>query len=87
MARKVDCLESLVSQLREENVISSSVEEILGQTFSGCTKELLARVIDKEGKSKAFPDELKCFALTLHFYSPKVEQQHYLFMFSFYFIL
>ena len=71
MQTRVDNLESVVANLKDENMISSSVEEVLGSSFSGCTKELLERVVNNDGKTKAYPEELKCFAMTLNFYSPK----------------
>ena len=57
MKKKIEDLTTVTSELKEKNLISSSVEELLGNSFSGCSKELLERVV--EGKSKTYPEELE----------------------------
>ena len=69
---KVMNLGSVISSIKEKHLISPSVAEVLGSSFSGATKELLERIQNKDGKGIAYPKELKCFAMTLQFYSNKV---------------
>ena len=67
--KNIDKFYHLLSQLKEENLISSSAEEDLGKMFSGCTKDLIERMVSNDGKGKTYRDELKSLAMTHHFYS------------------
>lgn len=69
---KVTSLQSVVSQLREKNMISTSCEEILKTTFSDMPLAVMKRISSgKSGKGCKYPPEIKSFALTLQFYSSK----------------
>ena len=68
---KVKSLKSVVSQLKERKLISSSCEEMLTRNFSGIPIALLKRMTSKTGKGCKYSPELKSFALTLQFYSTK----------------
>ncbi|XP_028416401.1 THAP domain-containing protein 5-like [Dendronephthya gigantea] len=73
LKRKVSTLESVVSELRQSNLINSDCAAILETTFSGVPKELMKRLMSqKKNKNPgAYPPELRSFALTLKFYSTK----------------
>ena len=70
---KVKSLKTVVKQLREKHLISSSCEEMLQRSFSGVPLALLKRMTSakKSGKGLKYSPELKSFALTLQFYSSK----------------
>ena len=70
---KVSTLNSVVSELKEKNLINSDCANMLETTFSGVSKELMKRLVtQKKGKNPgAYPLELRSFAMTLKFYSTK----------------
>ena len=70
---KVSTLASVVSELKEKNLIGNDCATMLETTFSGVPKELMKRLVTQK-KSKnpgAYPLELRSFAMTLKFYSTK----------------
>ena len=72
LKKKVSSLKTVVKHLCQKNLISSSCEESLSQTFSGASLELMKRLTSgRLGKGNTYPPELKSFALTLQFYSTK----------------
>ena len=70
---KVKSLKTVVQHLRKKQMISSSCEEMLCQTFSGVPLELMNRITSgkSSGKGCKYAPELKSFAMTLQFYSLK----------------
>ena len=77
LKQKVSTLSSVVSKLRELNLVSSSCAEVLEASFSGVPKQVMQRILRRQHNSKfraAYPDELKYFAMTLQFYSAKAYQ-------------
>ncbi len=71
--RKVSTLASVVSELKEKNLINSDCTALLETTFSGVPKELMKRLVSQKKKKNpgAYPLELRSFAMTLKFYSTK----------------
>ena len=71
--RKVSTLASVVSELKEKNLINSDCATLLETTFSGVPKELMKRLVTQKKKKNpgAYPLELRSFAMTLKFYSTK----------------
>ena len=67
--KKVWSLKTVVKHLRQKHLISVGCKEILSQTFSGASLDLMKRMTS--GKGCQYPPELKSFALTLQFYSAK----------------
>ena len=72
--RKVSTLASVVSELKEKNLINSDCAALLETTFSGVPKELMKRLVSQKKKKNpgAYLLELRSFAMTLKFYSTKV---------------
>ena len=71
---KVKQLKTVIRHLKKQNLISENCEEFLSQNFSGIPLSIMKRIVKtkgKSGKGKAYPPELKSFALTLQFYSSK----------------
>ena len=64
---KVKSLKSVVTQLKERKLISSSCEEMLTRNLSGVPIALLKRMTSKAGKGCKYSPELKSFALTPQF--------------------
>ena len=66
-------MKTAVKHLRKKQIISSSCEEMLKQSFSGASLDLMKRMTSGKinGKGCKYPPELKSFALTLQFYSAK----------------
>ena len=59
----------IIDNLKEQLLISTSCAELLEASFSGVPLEILTRV--QHSKTKKISEELRSFAMTLHFYSPK----------------
>ena len=70
---KVKSLKAVVQCLKKKQLISSSCEQVLKQTFSGVPLALMKRMTSghKSGKGVKYPPQLRSFALTLQFYSSK----------------
>jgi hypothetical protein len=74
LKKKVDTLKELLTNLEEKSFINKEEKMVLSKI--GVTeKELLVRQMKKSDESKLprtkYSSELRSFALTLHFYSPK----------------
>ena len=71
--KKVSTLASVVSELKEKNLINSDCATMLETTFSGVPRELMKRLVSQKKKKNpgAYPPELRSFAMTLKFYSTK----------------
>ncbi|GFN80520.1 THAP domain containing 9 [Plakobranchus ocellatus] len=72
--QKVTELNSVVNSLKDKGMISENCAEVLENTFNGVPKNIMLRVLQKgqNYKSRAtYSEELKAFAMTLHFYSAK----------------
>ena len=74
LKKKVVHLSAVVDDLREKSLISSDCAEILEKTFSGVPLEVMQRLLckkqQKAGKQQ-YSQEIRSFAMTLHFYSAK----------------
>jgi hypothetical protein len=75
LENKVSTLQEVIATLKKERMVSESGAELLQNTISGVPLSILQRTSSnaKSGKltRQAFPPELRAFALTLNFYSPK----------------
>ena len=73
LKKSVTSLKTVVKHLSQKQIISPSCEEMLNQTFSGASLDLMKRITSgrKSGKGSKYLPELKSFALTLQFYSAK----------------
>jgi len=71
--RKVSTLASVVSELKDKNLINNDCAALLETTFSGVPRELMKRLVTQKKKKNpgAYPLELRSFAMTLKFYSTK----------------
>ncbi len=71
--KKVSTLASVVSELKEKNLINSDCATMLETTFSGVPRELMKRLVSQKKKKNLglYPPELRSFAMTLKFYSTK----------------
>ncbi|KAK7879526.1 hypothetical protein WMY93_033763 [Mugilogobius chulae] len=69
LQKRVTSLAEVIKELKEKSLISTGCAEMMDSSFSGVTKELLRRM-EKGNKSKV-SEELRSFAMTLHFYSAK----------------
>ena len=74
LQRKVDSLTDIVSELRDKNMVSPAELDVL-TSLDEVPKEFLQRYMGnvKRGcpSRETFPPQLRTFALTLHFYSPR----------------
>lgn len=75
LQQRVTSLKVVIADLKDKNLISDSCEEILSASFAGIPLSLMLRMLKRKQTGKiprtAYPEELKTFALTLNFYSPK----------------
>lgn len=75
LKKKVHSLESIVKSLRINCDLSSNAEDHLLKTFSAVPRTLIDRMLKllRTGciSRKKYPEELRKFAITLHFYSAK----------------
>ena len=67
-------MNDLIKTLKEKNLLSEDCGAIIEYHFSGMTKEIIKSELinhNRDGTGKRYSDEIKKFALTLHFYSPR----------------
>ncbi|CAK8674242.1 unnamed protein product [Clavelina lepadiformis] len=72
--KKVQSLKAVIDNLKSSGYISEEASTMLANNFSGITKELFRSQLINNGrnsKGHRYNDEIKKFASTLHFYSPK----------------
>ncbi|CAL9702423.1 unnamed protein product [Knipowitschia caucasica] len=69
LKKTIHSLSAVIEELKDKRLISTGCSEMMENSFSGVTKEIITRM-EKGNKSKV-SEELQCFALTLHFYSAK----------------
>ncbi len=73
-ASQLTTLQSLVNDLKERELMAPSIADCLENNFSGLTGELIINHFnntDRHRNSMRYTDDVKKFALTLHFYSPR----------------
>jgi hypothetical protein len=68
--QKLKDLGSIVNEIEKNNLISSDLAEVLNSKLNDIPKEIFKRLLN-DTTNQQYPKELKEFALTLHFYSPK----------------
>ena len=69
---KIDGLNSIIKTLKNRKFLSKETSESLLEQFSGTSKTLNENEIkNNKLKRRAYSDELKKFASTVHFYSPR----------------
>ena len=71
---KIASLASVVKKLEDEKFIATDAANLLKQNFSGLKYELLQSELKNQYRAATghrYTDEVKKFALTLHFYSPR----------------
>lgn len=74
---KCATLKEVIKELKEKQIVSDSVEEILQQASTKASAQIYQRIVRKGSKKKLtrsqriYSTEIKCFALTLQFYSSK----------------
>lgn len=68
----VQSFKTIIKVLKDKHLISSGCEEILSQSFSGASLEILKRASSaRTFRGKNCPAEFRSFAMTLQFYSAK----------------
>ena len=71
---KIDSLAGIIKKLKDDQYITTDAAQVLDNNFSGVTCELFKSELknkDRPAKGHRYTDEIKKFALTLHFYSPR----------------
>jgi len=71
---KIQSLSDAIKTLQEKKLLTEDCGTIIERHFSGITKEIITSELKnntKKSKGKRYSDEVKKFALTLHFYSPR----------------
>ncbi|KAG8174446.1 hypothetical protein JTE90_027101 [Oedothorax gibbosus] len=68
--KKVKDLSSLLSHLQSENLVDEDSLNILN-TLSKANTEIFSRLLSSTNMNAKYSEELRTFALTLHFYSPR----------------
>ena len=76
LSRKVNTLQDVVTELQSKHLVSDNCVTVLEKCFTGAPLQLMLRQLAKHKEidripEKAYPTELRAFALTLHFYSAK----------------
>ena len=67
----------LITDLKEKNLLTNDAAIVLNENFSGLTHEIIQNQFKNQNikpKGHRYNDEIKKFALTLNFYSPKAYQ-------------
>ena len=70
LENKVKSLRQYIAKLKEKNFIDKKCEDLLNKKFSGPTLDIFTRLM-KGKKVRKYSENVKSFALTLHFYSTK----------------
>lgn len=73
LERKVKSLSAIITDLKEKLLVSATCGDMLEASLQGVAKEILIRT-KYRNKSARVSDDLKSFAMTLHFYSAKAYQ-------------
>ena len=71
---KITSLTGAVESLREKSLISDATAINLEENFDGITSDMIKNQLKNQGrnpKGRRYCDEVKKFALTLNFYSPR----------------
>ena len=71
---KLRSMEDVIATLRENRLVEVDQGDLLGKMFSGVTLAVLQNEMDNHGRAlrgHRYTDDLKGFALTLHYHSPK----------------
>lgn len=71
---KITTMKDLIRHLKENNKCTTDVQDVLLNNFEGFSLELFNNELQNSKVSnnhKSYTDEMKNFAMTLHFYSPK----------------
>ena len=68
LRQRVKSLKELISDLRKKNLIDRRCEDLLNKKFAGPSIEIFKRLM-KGKKLGRYSENMKSFALTLHFYS------------------
>lgn len=68
LSKRIDASQDLIEQLKEQNFLLEKGLEVFQASFSPDIQQLLKRTHEKTNK---YPPELRAFALTLHYYSPR----------------
>ena len=71
---QVTTLQSLVNDIKERELMAPSIADCLASNFSGLTGELISNHFSNMDRSRngvRYTPDVKKFALTLHFYSPR----------------
>ena len=66
-----------ITDLKEKNLLTNDAATVLNENFSGLTHEIIQNQFKNQNikpKGHRYNDEIKKFALTLNFYSPKAYQ-------------
>ena len=70
LRQRVKSLKEIISDLRKKNLIDRRCEDLLNKKFAGPSLEIFKRLM-KGKKLGRYSEDMKSFALTLHFYSTK----------------
>ena len=71
---KITCLSSVVEDLKNKSLIDDRTAIKLDEKFSGLTMEIIQNQLqnqNRDPRGRRYSDEVKKFALTLSFYSPR----------------
>ena len=71
--KKIESLSEIITDLKERSLISADVLEVLEQSFSGLSSEIIKNHysnIGKESRGFRHNEEVKKFAVSLHYFSP-----------------
>ncbi|XP_068990305.1 uncharacterized protein [Neodiprion pinetum] len=69
---KMGVMEAIIKTLKDNSTYSEGIQDILEKRFSGDTLELLPNEInDVTSNNRQYSDDIRQFALTYYFYSPK----------------
>jgi hypothetical protein len=72
--KKVESMNEIIKNLKKKEYLSNEIAELLNTNFSGLTNEIMQSELannNRASKGKRYSDEVKKFALTLNFYSPR----------------
>jgi len=74
---KINNLQQLLKSLEQKGLLNSENSEVINSKFEGLSQEIFLNQLKnckRHTKGHRYSAEIKKFALTLHYYSPKAHQ-------------
>lgn len=69
--KKIASMKDMMEDLKNKNLIDDQIHDILESRFSDLPLEIITNLLKTQNKTKRYSSEVKAFANTIYYYSPK----------------